>query len=576
MASRITTVLVVLIVAGTLVAGLIVGAQRDEATGPVDLIVTNGRVFTALGSPLAEALAVRGNKVLRVGTNREIKRMRRPQTVSIDAHGAAVLPGFNDGHAHLLSAGLALSRLDLSGLHTVREMQDAIRAYAAAHPDRAWIRGRGWTYEAFPGGLPTRQQLDAAVPDRPAYLAAFDGHTAWANTKALQMAGITRRTPDPAGGAIVRDARSGEPTGVLKESAVGLVRSLLPEPGVAERLDAIRQAVAVAHAHGVTSVQTADGGAADLELLDTLRDAGELDLRVYAGLSLDGVPGDGELDRLAAIRERFPDDPLLKSGAVKIVLDGVVETHTAALLAPYADRATRGELRFEPDELTRTVTGLDRRGWQIVVHAIGDRAVRVALDALETARAVNPTPPRGRRHRLEHVETIDPADVRRFGALGVLVSQQPLHGSPGDGELDVWRLRLGRERASRGWIYNTLASEGARIVFGSDWPVVTIDPLPGLHVATTRTSVAGEPEGGFLPGERLPLDEAIHAYTAAGAWASYDEQRKGTLEPGMLADIVILTGDIFAPGARLLDARVAKTIFDGRVVYDRERASATD
>src|SRR5690606_30430974 len=214
--------------------------------------------------------------------------------------------------------------------------------------------------------------------------------------------------------------------------------------------------------------------------------------------------------------------------------------------------------------------------WQLLIHAIGDRAVRVALDALETARAVNPTPPRGRRHRLEHVETIDPSDIRRFAALGVLVSQQPLHASPGVGELDVWLDRLGRDRAGRGWIWQTLASEGARVLFGSDWPVVTMDPVPALHVATTRTSVAGEPEGGYLPGERMPLAEAIHAYTAAGAYASFDDQRKGTLEPGMLADIVILTSDIFADGVRLQDARVAMTIFDGRVVYDRELASATD
>lgn len=576
MASRITTFLVALIVAGTVVAGLIVGAQRDEATGPVDLIITNGRVFTSRDAPLAEAVAVRGNKILRVGTNREIKRLRRPHTVTIDAHGGSVLPGFIDGHAHLLAGGLARSHLDLSGLHSVDAIQSAIRAYAAAHPDDAWIRGRGWTYEAFPGGLPTRQQLDAIVPDRPAFFVAFDGHTAWVNTKALQLAGITRHTPDPAGGTIVRHPVSGQPTGALEESAIALVRSLLPEPGPAARLDALREAIAVAHAHGVTSVQTAGGSVEDLELLDRLRDAGELDLRVYAALSLDESAREPDLDRLDAVRTRFPDDPLLKAGAIKIMLDGVVETHTAALLQPYADRRTTGTLRYDPDRLTRLVTDLDRRGWQLLIHAIGDRAVRVALDALETARAINPTPPRGRRHRLEHVETIDPADIRRFASLGVLVSQQPLHASPGPGELDVWLERLGRDRARRGWLWQTLASEGARVLFGSDWPVVTIDPLPALHVATTRTSLSGEPEGGYLPEERMPLADAIHAYTAAGAYASFDDQRKGTLEPGMLADIVILTSDIFADGARLQDARVAMTIFDGRVVYDREQAAETD
>lgn len=576
MASRITTFLVTLIVAGTVVAGLIVGAQRDEATGPVDLIITNGRVFTSLHGPLAEAVAVRGNKILRVGTNREIKRLRRPQTVTIDARGGSVLPGFNDGHAHLLAGGLARAQLDLSGLRSVEAIQAAIRDYAKANPDQAWIRGRGWAYEAFPGDLPTRQQLDAVVPDRPAFFTAFDGHTAWVNTKALQLAGIDRHTPDPAGGTIVRHPATGQPTGALGESAVAMVRQLLPEPGPAARLDALRAAMAEAHAHGITSVQIAGGRPEDLELLDTLRNAGELELRVYAALSLDDAEGQPDFDRLESVRDRFPDDPLLKAGAIKIMLNGVVETHTAALLQPYADRRTTGMLRYEPDELTRLVTDLDRRGWQVLIHAIGDRAVRVALDALETARAVNPAPPRGRRHRLEHVETIDPADISRFASLGVLVSQQPLHASPGPGELDVWLHRLGRDRAGRGWLWGTLASAGARVVFGSDWPVVTIDPLPALHVATTRTSVPGEPAAGYLPDERLPLAEAIHAYTAAGAYASFDDQRKGTLEPGMLADIVILTEDIFAEGARIPDARVAMTIFDGRVVYDRDESGTTD
>src|SRR5690606_7814740 len=234
--------------------------------------------------------------------------------------------------------GLSRSYLDLSGLHSVDAIQAAITEYAAAHPDHAWIRGRGWTYESFPGGLPTRQQLDAAVPDRPAFFTAFDGHTAWVNTKALQLAGIDRHTSDPEGGTIVRHPGSGQPTGALEESATELVRTLLPEPGPAARLDALREAIAVAHAHGVTSVQTAGGSPEVLELLDTLREAGELDLRVYAALSLDESDSEPDLDRLDAVRDRFPDDPLLKAGAIKIMLDGVVETRTAALLQPYADR----------------------------------------------------------------------------------------------------------------------------------------------------------------------------------------------------------------------------------------------
>ena len=575
MASRLTTYIIVLIVTTTVVAGLIVGAQRDDADGPVDVIVTNGRVYTPRGAT-AEAVAIRGNKILRVGSNREIKRLRRPRTVSIDAHGAAVVPGFNDSHSHLLSGGLSLSHLDLLGATTFEQVQTAIREFAAAHPDRPWVRGRGWYYEPFPGGLPTRQQLDALVADRPAYFTAYDGHTGWANSKALALAGITRRTPNPPNGVIVKDPRSGEPTGVLKEAAMALMGKVLPKPTRDDQLQGLRQAIDLAHSVGVTSVQNAGGQPDDLDLYDTLRTLGELDLRVYQALSASPELTPADLARFDAARVKFSDDPLLKSGAVKIMLDGVIESHTAALLAPYANRATQGHLNFAPERLNQLVAQLDKSGWQVMIHAIGDAGVRTALDAFEQAGRVNPVPGRGRRHRIEHIETLDPADLPRFAALGVVAAQQPYHGTPSPNQIVVWKGNLGEPRASRAWIYKSLLASGARVVFGSDWPVVGMDPLPALHVATTRTAVDGEPAGGWLPEERVTLAEAIDAHTATAAWASFDEQRKGTLAPGMLADIVILTSDIFAPGAKLLEARVAKTIFDGRLVYDREQDNATD
>jgi len=576
MASRITTYIIVLIVAGTLVAGLIVGAQRDEADGPVDIIITNGKVYTANGGAFAEAVAVRGNKILRVGTNREIKRLRRPQTMTLDAHGATVVPGFNDSHSHLLSGGLSLAHLDLLDAITLEQIQAAIRDYAAAHPERPWVRGRGWYYEPFPGGLPTRQQLDALVPDRPAYFTAYDGHTAWANSKALEAAGITRKTPNPPNGTIVKDARTGEPTGVLKESAMGLVGKVLPAVTRDDRLAAIRRAIDVAHRHGVTSVQNAGGSVDDFALYDEVRKQGELDLRIYNAISAASGLTDAEVAAFEATRTAFADDPVLKAGAVKLMLDGVVESHTAAMLEPYANRATRGQINFTQAELDRIVALLDKRGWQIFIHAIGDHGIRSALDAFEHAAKANPPPSRGRRHRIEHIETIDPADIPRFGALGVIAAQQPYHGSPAPNQIDVWKTNLGEPRASRSWVYNSLLAGGARIAFGSDWPVVSMDPRLGLHVATTRTSPDGVPEGGWIPTERVTLAQAVDGYTSAGAWASFDEQRKGTLEPGMLADIVILTGDIFEPGARLLDSKVAVTIFDGRVVYDREQEGKTE
>lgn len=575
MASRLTTYIIVFIVTTTVVAGLIVGAQRDDADGPVDLIITNGRVY-AEGGPTAEAVAVRGNKILRVGSNREIKRLRRPSTVSIDAHGAAVVPGFNDSHSHLLSGGLSLAHLDLLDATTFEQIQSAIREFAAAHPERAWILGRGWYYEPFPGGLPTRQQLDALVPDRPAYFTAYDGHTGWANSRALAAAGITRATPNPANGVIEKDPRSGEPTGVLKEAAMALVGRALPPATRDDRLEGLRRAIDLAHTVGVTSVQNAGGSPEDLELYDTLRTLGELDLRVYQALSASPGFAVHDLERFEAVRVKFPDDPLLKSGAVKIMLDGVVESHTAAMLAPYANRRTTGQLNLPPEQLNRVVAMLDKAGWQVMIHAIGDAGIRAALDAFAHANTLNPAPERGRRHRIEHIETLDPADLPRFAALGVVAAQQPYHGSPAPNQIAVWKENLGEPRASRAWVYKSLHGSGARVVFGSDWPVVSMDPRQGLHVATTRTALDGEPAGGWLPEERVTLSEALDAHTATAAWASFDEHRKGTLAPGMLADMVILTSDIFAPGAKLLDTRVAKTIFDGRVVYDRERTEPTD
>ena len=283
MAARLTAYAVAFIVGVTLIAGLIVGAQRED-DGAVDLIVINGKVYAADGgADLAEAVAVRGNKVIRVGSNREIQRLKRAQTVVIDAKGGAVMPGFNDAHAHLINGGLSLDQINLSDATTIDDIKDTIRVWSESHPEREWITGRGWYYQPFNGAMPTRQMLDALVPDRPAYLIAYDGHTGWANTKALKPAGITRRTKAPANGVIVKDPRTGEPTGALKEAAMALMSAAAPKPTEEDRLAAIRAAIDEAHRVGITSVQDAGGTAADLELFDRLRKRGELTLRVYSG-----------------------------------------------------------------------------------------------------------------------------------------------------------------------------------------------------------------------------------------------------------------------------------------------------
>jgi predicted amidohydrolase YtcJ len=571
MAARLTAYVVAFIVGVTFIAGLIVGAQRED-DGAVDVIVINGKVYAADGgADLAEAVAIRGNKVIRVGSNREIQRLKRAQTVVVDARGGAVMPGFIDAHAHLISGGLSLDQISLDEATTIDEIKDTIRVWSEAHPERAWITGRGWYYQPFNGAMPTRQTLDALVPDRPAYLVAYDGHTGWANTKALNAAGITRHTKSPANGAIVKDSR-GEPTGALKEAAMALMSAAAPTPTDEDRLAAVRAAIDEAHRVGITSVQNAGGAAADLDLFDRLRKRKELTLRVYQALGADATLSEASLDELEQVRTRFADDPVLKTGAIKLIADGVIESHTAAMLEPYANRpAIKGDARFTPEQLNTVVAMLDKRGWQVMTHAIGDAAVRMTLDAYQAAAKANPAPERGRRHRIEHVETIDPADVPRFGKLGVVASFQPVHATPSPTPGDVWSVNVGEERAARGWMWNSIARSGGRLAFGSDWPVMTLDPLKGLHVAVTRATQDGLPEGGWIPTERLPLRRAIDAYTRDAAWASFDELRKGVLARDMLADIVVLTDDIFSgPASRLTTTEVAVTIVDGKVVYRRD------
>jgi hypothetical protein len=568
MAARLTTYVVVGIVAATLIAGLIVGAQRDDYDGPIDLIVHNGRVFTADGSgTIEEAVAVRGNQVLRVGSNRDINRLRRPQTIVIDADGGAVLPGFNDAHVHLLTGGLALDAVDLRDASDVGQIQQRIVRWIDAHPTEPWLKGRGWTFAAFADAPPTRQALDDIVADRPAFLLSADGSAAWVNSRALEMARVTRRTEEPANGAIVKDARTGEPTGLLKGSAVTFVSRLIAEPSRDERGRALRAAVADAHRHGITSVQNADGSERDFDLYESARNRGELKIRIVSALPVTSPLDEHELDRLDAIRTRYPDDPLVKTGPLKIWLDGTTEAHTAAMLAPYTTRQdARGEPAVAPDDLNRMVRLADAQGWQVMTHAAGDRAVRMALDAYQHASRSNLAPPRGRRHRIEHAENIDPGDLRRFRALGVIASMQPVDLA----RAEMRPAALGLERASRAWPHRSIVASGARLAFGSDWPAASFNPLLGIHAAVTRTTRDGEPQGGWTPSERISLRAALEAYTSAPAWASFDEQRKGTLAPGMLADIVVLDSDIFdTPPAKLASAVVEVTIFDGKIVYRR-------
>ena len=554
MATRLAAILVVAIVGTTLIAGLIVGAQRDDNSGPVDLIVHNAKVYAAddLGS-VADAVAIRGNKILKVGTEREVMRYRQPQTTLIDAHGAAVLPGFDDAHVSLIAGGLARDGVQLHGAATLEELQSRVTEWADARPDAAWVTGGGWSYDAF-ADQPARAQLDAAVSDRPARLLSEDGHALWVNTKALQAAGITRRTANPSNGVIVRDRR-GEPTGLLKDAAMMLVDRVVPPPTREERAKALQLAMRDANRQGITSVQDLGAAAGDLDLYDAARDADTLSLRVYAAVQA----GRTATEDLDAIARRYPDDPLLKSGVASIVLDGSVASQSAAMLAPYESKGAGDGMMLQPAaDLAKLVSSLDERGWQIAIDAAGDRSVRAALDAF-AAVAKSASSARPARHRIENASVIDPEDVPRFGALGVVASMQPLHAALTG--VTTFSQLLGAERAPYGWPARSLSAAGAHLAFGSDWPVLPLEPLDALRAAVRRP--------GIQAGEQLTLKSAINAWTSGAAWASFDEHRKGTLKPGMLADLVVLSTDIFAGPAQLTAAEVALTVFDGKIVYKR-------
>ena len=566
---------------------VVAGCTGPDPGPPADLIVTNGRIYAADGSAtLREALAVRGDRIVALGTAADVERHRGAATTVIDAGGRSVVPGFNDTHLHLFEGGFAAERVDLGGAASVAEAQARLREFAAAQPARPWVLGEGWRYNTFPGGLPTRAQLDAVVPDRPAFVRCFDYHTAWVNSKALQLAGITRDTPDPVNGTIVRDPGTGEPTGVLQESAQGLVSRLLPAPTIDERLAMLDAVTAKLHAAGVTSVQNALGSAEEFAAYDRARTSGRLGLRIYSAVAPSGLfssdppaPITPEMvDGWDALRRTYARDPYFKLGMVKLFVDGVIETHTATLLAPYANRPTPGPSNYTPAELTRVVTLLDQRGWQVMMHAVGDGAVRMALDAVEAAAAVNPTPARGRRHRIDHIETLDPADAPRFARLGVVASMHPggIYRRPAERPrqtsgaapvVSVWSENLGPERAARGGAWKRIHDAGGRVTLGSDWPVASYDPSGRLYQVAIAPPREGRPDG------RLALMAAIDAYTSHAAYVEFDDETKGALAPGRLADFVVLATDVFStPPTGAADLAVVTTVFGGKVVFSAREA----
>src|ERR1700682_4908597 len=539
---------------------------------PADIIVVHGRVYTEdPKQPWAQAVAIYRGKIVAVGTDPEIERRRGMGTKVINAGGKLVLPGFVDCHIHFIDGSFSLGRVNLEGAKDPADIQKRLRAYASEHPGDDWILGRGWNYAMFgPEALPDKKYLDEIFPNRPVFLEGYDGHTYWANSKALVLAGIARETPDPLNGTMVRDTKTGETTCALKESAQDLVAKIIPKPSRVEKLLALRAGMKWANQHGITRVHSAGQDFEALDLFDEMRHRGDLTVRMYIAYFLNPPELRHEdLDAIEHARKKFHDD-WIDASAVKFMVDGVVESHTAAMLEPYSDDPSlKGKLFWEPANYKAAVAELDKHNLQLFTHAIGDYAVRTALDAYENAETRNHK--RDLRPRIEHIETIAASDIPRFGKLGVIASMQPLHSYPDSNTLDVWARNAGPDRASRAWAWKSISDAGGRLAFGSDWPVVTLNPWEGIQTAVTRQTSEGKPEAGFVPEQRLTVAQAIEGYTLDAAFAGRREKTEGSLEKSKLADLIIVSQNVFEIDPhKISETKVRTTIVGGQVVYQSD------
>jgi predicted amidohydrolase YtcJ len=540
------------------------GARPAERA---EIILTGGAVHTMTASrPRAEALAVAGGKILFVGDTERALRFRGDSTKVVDLGGRMVLPAFQDSHIHLITGGLELLACNIAGLGTKDAVFARIREYAGAHPELAWVVGGGWDLPLFPQANPRKEDLDALVPDRPAVMDSADGHSAWVNSRALALAGVTKDTPDPFGGRIERDPGTGEPTGTLRESAAGLVERLVPELGPEDYIRGLRAGLEMANRFGIASIIEASAGPDLLDAYAALDRSGELTVRVLASLHVDTGRGVSEAGRLAGLRRRYAGTRL-RATAAKIFADGVMEPETAALLEPYINRpGDRGTPLLEPEAFDALAVALDRAGFQIHVHAIGDRAIRMSLDAFAAAGRANGF--RDMRHHIAHLELIDPADIPRFRRLGAAANFQALWAYADPYITDLTLPILGPARSR--WLYpiGSVAATGAVVAGGSDWSVSSMNPLDAIEVALTRRGPDDPPGEAWIPEERVGLETMLRAYTANGAWLSHEEKSRGVLAPGRAADLIVLDRDLFGiPVQDISRVRVLWTLLDGRPVF---------
>jgi len=551
----------------TLMVSTLPTHANERALSPT-LIVFNARVHTMdSGKPTAEAVAVYDQRVVAVGSNKEIKEMAGAGTRVIDAQGQLVLPGFNDSHVHFLSGGFQLSSVDLRDADTPQEFAERIRRFAEKLPAGRWITGGDWDHERWTNvngsaPLPTKELIDRFTPNNPVFVSRLDGHMALANSVALKLAGVTRDTPDPAGGLIVRDTKKGEPTGVLKDAAMGFVWKVVPDSSFEEKLAAARAATEHAARLGVTSVQDVSAGN-DVGVYQTLLERGELKTRIYAVSPLPAWEG---LAR-TGVRAHFGNH-MLRIGGLKGFSDGSLGSTTAFFYEPYKDAPNTsglaGDEMFPEGAMLTRVREADRARLQIMIHAIGDRANDLILSIFEQVTRENGE--RDRRFRIEHAQHLRREDISRFSRTKVIASMQPYHAID-DGR---WaEKRIGKERARTTYAFRSLLDAGATLAFGTDWTVAPLDPVLSIYAAVTRRTLDGKNPQGWVPEQKISVEEAVRAYTVGSAYAEFQDGVKGSITPGKLADLVMLSRDIYKIDPKEIEnVKVVLTIVDGRIVHE--------
>jgi predicted amidohydrolase YtcJ len=560
------TKLLLRILAFLLAVGFVQGCKRSPEGSMADLVLLNGKVWTGdPGRPWAEAVAVRGDTIFAVGTTAEIRKIALGAANLVDLGGAFVLPGFIDSHTHFLAGGFALKSIQLRAARSREEFIALIAAKARELGKGRWIVNGDWDHQEFsPPELPRKEWIDAVTLDNPVCVNRFDGHMILANSEALRLAGVTKDTPVPPGGEIVKDPATGEPTGILKDMAMDLVYAKIPEPTFAEKLEAAEASLRHAAENGVTSVhEMAD--AASFEVFEELARRNRLTARVHVYIPIT------EVDTFARLKLKSPfGSPYLKLAGLKGFMDGSLGSATAYFFEPYTDDpGTSGLLHgqmFPEGIMEKRIMEADRAGLQLAIHAIGDRANSLLLDMYEKAVAANG--PRDRRWRVEHAQHLRPADILRFGRLGLVASVQPYHLID-DGR---WaEEKIGPERARTTYAFRSLREAGAILAFGSDWTVAPLTPVLGIYAAVTRRTLDGKRPGGWVPEEKISVEEAVRAYTVNGAYAEFAEAAKGTIQAGKLADMVVLDRDIFSiPPEEIAAVKVALTIFDGKIVHKKD------